>query len=439
MSSWKEYSIDDLKADSKTSIAIGPFGSRMKSDTYVQSGVPVIRGNNITDTKEFTKDFVYITPEFADELKAQNVFAGDLVFPHRGNIGTVGIVGNQYPRYVLSSSLMKLTCNRTLVDPLFLFYFFRSPIGHQRLMSYASTVGTPGIGTPLTSLKSIKVELPPLREQKKLVRILSAIDDKIEVNNQINESLESMAKAIFKEWFIDFGPVKAKAEGKKPFGMDDETAALFPDSFKDSELGPIPKGWTISKVKEIGKVICGKTPPTSNKDYYQSNEVPFVTIPDMHNKVFISTTYKYLSRQGAESQENKTLPPGAICVSCIATPGLVSIVTMPSQTNQQINSVIPSDRSLTPYYYHALSQLGNLIKSGGSGGSVFSNLSKGRFEDLDILKPDPAIIKAFSKTVTELMDVIKNNDLENNQLKEIRDLLLPKLISGEIELKELDV
>jgi type I restriction enzyme, S subunit len=178
---WKRYIIDQLKADSNAAIAIGPFGSRMKSDTYVPSGIPVIRGNNLSDTKEFVNEFVYITSEFADQLKSQNVTEGDLVFPHRGNIGTVGIVGNIKPRYVLSTSLMKLTCNRSLVEPLFFFYFFRSPVGHHRLMEHASSVGTPGVGSPLTSLRSIEVNLPSLKEQKAIAHILGTLDDKIEL------------------------------------------------------------------------------------------------------------------------------------------------------------------------------------------------------------------------------------------------------------------
>lgn len=234
---WKSYTIDQLKAASNSSIAIGPFGSRMKRDSYVASGVPIIRGNNISDTKEFVDDFVFIESEFADQLKSQNVFEGDLVFPHRGNIGTVGIVGTAEPRYVLSTSLMKVTLNRSLVDPLFLFYYFRSAVGHHELMKHASTVGTPGIGTPLTSLRSISVILPPLSEQHAIALILGTLDDKIDLNRRRHRTLESMARAIFKSWFIDFDPVKAKAAGQTPHGLKPEIASMFPDSLQDSEIG----------------------------------------------------------------------------------------------------------------------------------------------------------------------------------------------------------
>src|ERR1700722_17609909 len=123
-SKWPRLPVDALKAERGAAIAIGPFGSRMKADRYTATGVPVIRGNNLSDTREFVGEFVYVSPETADELANCNVYPGDLVFPHRGAIGEVGIVrGHNGERYVLSTSLMKLTCNRELVDPLFLFYF----------------------------------------------------------------------------------------------------------------------------------------------------------------------------------------------------------------------------------------------------------------------------------------------------------------------------
>ena len=153
---WRFCTLNQIKADDDRAIAIGPFGSRMKADKYVPEGIPVIRGNNISDTRKLVGDLVYVSEETADELRSCNVFPGDLVFPHRGAIGQVGIVpDDDRGRYVLSTSLMKLTCNQTLVDPLFVFYFFRSEQGRHALLQHASTVGTPGIGQPLWHSKQL--------------------------------------------------------------------------------------------------------------------------------------------------------------------------------------------------------------------------------------------------------------------------------------------
>ena len=256
---WHEFTIDELKADTVSAIAIGPFGSRMKSDCYVSIGVPVIRGNNLSSTKHFTGDFVYITDDKAKELRSSTVVAGDLVFPHRGLIGDVGIVPlDQNQRYVLSTSLMKLTCNRQLVDPDYLFYFFRSPVGRHELLKNSSQVGTPGIATPLASLKSVRLKVPPLPVQRRIAGVLGFLDDKIDLNRRMNETLEAMARAIFKSWFVDFDPVRAKMDGRQPTGIDAETADLFPGSLEQSFLGLIPAGWRPCTWGDLIKLEYGK-------------------------------------------------------------------------------------------------------------------------------------------------------------------------------------
>jgi len=429
------FKIDAMKAPVDNSIAIGPFGSRMKADLYTPTGVPVIRGNNISDTKALTGNFVFVSEKTADQLKSCNVFPGDLVFPHRGAIGEVGIVPRDGAlRYLLSTSLMKLSCNEELVDPEYLFYFFRSPIGRYELLKNASTVGTPGIATPLTSLRSIEVLLPPLPEQRAIAHILGTLDDKIELNRRMNETLETMARALFKSWFVDFDPVRAKAEGRDP-GLPKHVADLFPDSFEDSELGEIPKGWKVWRVGDIGNVICGKTPSTKVSEYYD-NDVPFITIPDMHGKIFVTTTQKKLSQAGAASQKNKMLPPGAICVSCIATPGLVVLTSEESQTNQQINTVIPREADETYFWFWIFRDLGDEIKASGSGGSVLSNLSMGRFAELRVLAPPATLRFSYHSFVTPLFNRILTNEQETNTLVVLRDTLLPKLISGELQVKD---
>ena len=216
MSERRSVVLEDIAASDRKAVAIGPFGSRMKKDLYVDAGVPVIRGTNITGSREFQGDFVYISDETADELSRANVFEGDLVFPHRGAIGEVGIVPSGEQRYMLSTSLMKFTCDREQADPLFLFYFFRSAKGRYELLKNASQVGTPGIARPLESLRSVELDLPSLPEQQRIAHVLGTLDDKIELNRRMNRTLEAIARAIFKSWFVDFDPVHAKAKAANP-------------------------------------------------------------------------------------------------------------------------------------------------------------------------------------------------------------------------------
>lgn len=294
-----------------------------------------------------------------------------------------------------------------------------------------------GSAIPRVVLKDFRrapIPLPPLPEQKRIAEILGSLDDKIELNRKMNETLEEMARSIFKSWFVDFDPVIAKSEGRQPEGMDAETAKLFPDSFVDSEIGRIPKGWQVKTLKDVGNIICGKTPPTSVSAYY-GDDMPFITIPDMHGNVFATATARKLSLAGANFQTNKTLPPRSLCVSCIATPGLVVITSEPSQTNQQINSVIPRQDNECYYWYWILTNLGDEISSSGSGGSVLPNLSKGRFETIRVIEPPHKVISVYNKTVRPQFEAILKNTLQSRTLAALRDTLLPKLLSGEIRLR----
>ena len=315
------------------------------------------------------------------------------------------------------------------VDLRFLYYRLNSLDLRRTAIGSAQPLMTQG------GIKIIPTTVPPFAEQRAIANILGVLDDKIELNRRMNETLEGLARAIFQSWFVDFDPVRAQRDGLPPPALSPTTAALFPDSFEDSELGKIPKGWKVQRVADIGAVICGKTPSTQVADYY-CDDVPFITIPDMHGNVFATTTQKRLSHAGAASQKNKTFPAGAICVSCIATPGLVVIASEPSQSNQQINTVVPFGQEETYFWFWTLRDLGAEIRAGGSGGSVLMNLSTGRFAELRVLSPPEELRSRYHRLVAPLFEGIQANERESMTLAAIRDALLPKLLSGEIRVAE---
>ncbi|MEF1339018.1 restriction endonuclease subunit S, partial [Vibrio rotiferianus] len=325
-SEWTKVSIESIQANEKGAIAIGPFGSRLKSDNYVESGVPVIRGTNVTGGPTFEGDFVYITEEKADTLGSCNVYKNELVFPHRGSIGEVGII-KEDNRYVLSSSLMKLKVDEEQVDPLFIYYFFKSATGKHELLKNASQVGTPGIGQPLTSLKKIEFHKPSLFQQKKIANILASIDEKIALNRQINQTLEQMAQTLFKSWFVDYDPVidnaldagssipevfEARVERRKAVResadfkpLPDHVRKLFPSEFEESELGWVPKGWrSVDLTKMVDSISV--TYPLKEVD-----KVIFLNTGDIDNGKFLVNEYsdsKGLPGQAKKSiQENDIL------------------------------------------------------------------------------------------------------------------------------------
>jgi type I restriction enzyme S subunit len=248
ISGWRKVKLKNIGSR----FAMGPFGSNIKSENFVENGVPVIRGSNLSNGRFNNKDFVYLTEEKADELKTSNAFPDDIVFTHRGTIGQVGIIPrNQAKRYVVSQSQMKMTCDANLADPQFVYYFFKSPIGQHELLCNTSTTGVPAIARPLASLKSVAINLPSILEQKAISATLSCLDDKIELNNRIDKNLEEMARAIFKSWFVDFEPFQ-----------DGE--------FEDSELGRIPKGWKVGSLGDIANITMGQSP--SGSSYNETKE-----------------------------------------------------------------------------------------------------------------------------------------------------------------------
>ena len=284
-------------------------------------------------------------------------------------------------------------------------------------------------------LYSIPLKIPRPVEQYGIVDVLKSLDDRITLLRETNATLEAIAQALFKSWFVDFDPVRAKMEGRTPEGMDEATAALFPDGLETSELGEVPRGWRVGQVADLGDVVCGKTPPTSAPENY-GGDVPFITIPDMHDLLAVTTTARSLSKLGADSQPKKYLPPGAICVSCIATPGLVVRVTTTAQTNQQINSVIPHRKWGSSFPLFLLRRIGDAVRSGGSGGSVFHNLSKSGFEQLPVLLTEPELADRFNAVIDPLVEKIVANQLQTQTLSTLRDTLLPRLISGQLRLPE---
>jgi type I restriction enzyme, S subunit len=433
---WNILSVDAIKAKHQGSIAIGPFGSRMKSNLYVPFGVPVIRGNNISETRSLVGDFVYVANAVANGLKASNVFPGDLFFPHRGAIGQVGIVPRgQADRYVLSSSLMKLTCDVSMVSPTFLFYFFRSPLGRHELLKNASTVGTPGIGQPLASLRSIKVLLPPLPEQRAIAHILGTLDDKIELNRQMNETLEAMARALFKSWFVDFEPVRAKAEGRDP-GLPRHIADLFPDSFVESELGEIPAGWEVGPILKIASLLSGGTPKTDRADYW-GGDISWSSAKDVSQATdsLLVETERTITERGLKESATQIIPVfSTVVVARGATTGRLVLLGKAMAMNQTCYALATTAAAPFTLYCQLRQEIGGIVNS--AHGSVFDTITTSTFSSSKVVLAQQPVFQAFERLIEPLFLRILTGVSQCSTLANLRDTLLPKLLSGEIRIPD---
>jgi type I restriction enzyme S subunit len=210
---WREVRIEEIAER----VAMGPFGSSIKVETFVPEGVPVISGQHLHGFKvDDSVGYNFITPEHAERLKNANVRRGDIIFTHAGNIGQEAYIpdDSKYERYVISQRQFYMRCDRSKVIPEFVVALFKTREGQHKLLADTSQVGVPSIAQPVTYLRMIKIPLPPLTEQRAIAHILGTLDDKIELNRRMSATLEAMAPALFKAWFVDFEPVRPKYRGE---------------------------------------------------------------------------------------------------------------------------------------------------------------------------------------------------------------------------------
>ena len=419
-----------------------------------------INGNNLLDGEIIFNEKTKSCSKFEYDKYKKDLSNNTILISINGTIGNLAFYKGE--NVILGKSACYINI-KSDVDKNFIYYALKSSKFQNYIKSQAT--GSTIKNVSLKLLRDYVLELPDIIQQKRISKILSNLDEKINLNNQINQTLETIAQAIFKSWFIDFEPVRAKIaakqEGKDPelaamctisgkskteleqMAADDfaelqATAALFPDELVESELGTVPKGWSVQKIKDFGRVICGKTPSKSIAEYY-GNDIPFIKIPDMHHDVFVLDSFEKLSEKGSNSQANKILPRGSICVSCIATVGKVIITHQPSQTNQQINSIVPDLPIYTYFLYFLMGEKERLFHDLASGGSATLNMNTSTFSNVDILMPNSKIIEAYDGVVSRIFDEILHNLKLSFLLGDMRDALLPKLLSGELDVSGLDL
>jgi len=401
-----------------------------KTPSYAVQGLPMVR---VTDVKygELLLDGTLKVDEqtFMEFSRRYKPNREDIVITRVGTYGiTARVVETAFCLGQNTAAIIPRSINSR-----YLYAALNSPQLRAQIESNAV-----GSTQKTLSLKCINaLQIPRLGEyaETKIAELIGILDDRIALLRETNATLEAIAQALFKSWFVDFDPVHARARGEQSAGLAPEVAALFPDSFEESALGMIPKGWRVGCIGHLGEVVCGKTPPTSDPDNY-GEDVPFITIPDMHGYLAVTSTARSLSRKGADSQPKKYLPAGSICVSCIATPGLVVQVTESSHTNQQINSVIPHLEWGRSFPLFLLRRIGDKVRAGGSGGSVFHNLSKSSFEKIPELLPTNNLAQQYCQIVDPLVEKIIDNQRQAQTLATLRDTLLPRLISGQLRLPD---
>ncbi|CCU84142.1 restriction endonuclease subunit S [uncultured Mesotoga sp.] len=323
---------------------------------------------------------------------------------------------------------------RDIALPLFVNYLLRSDIYRELLPRIAS--GTTITNLSQGTLASLPILLPPLPEQRAIAHILGSLDDKIELNHRMNHTLEAMAKAIFKSWFVDFDPVRAKAEGR-PTGLPDDIAALFPDSFENSEIGEIPKGWEVKPIGQVVKCVGGSTPSTKNPAFWAGGKNPFVTPKDMSSLTspVILDTSRYITDAGVAKISSGRLPSGTVILSSRAPIGYLAITEVTVSVNQGVIAMICNKDLPNHYVLYWTETNMETIKSNASG-TTFAEISKRNFRPMPVAVPVKPVLDAFVQQVEPLHRQLVLNLQESATLARLRDTFLPKLISGELRIPD---
>jgi len=402
-------------ADIAEKIAMGPFGSNIKVATFVDSGVPIISGVHL---RGFYLDehpgYNYITEIHAQNLKNSTVYPEDIIFTHAGNVGQVAMIPQncRFPYYMISQRQFYLRCNKTKVLPQFVVYYLHSHEGQGKLLANVSQVGVPSIAQPSSFLKTIEIPLPSISEQQKLVYILDSINAKIELNAQINQNLEAQAQAIFKSWFVDFEPFQ---DGK----------------FIDSELGPIPEGWRVVSLEDMA--------------VYNNEKLP---ASQAMLDTYISTENMLLNRGGIELASSV---PSTGCVTVFAKDDVllsnirpyfrkIWYASLSGTCSTDVLCFRAKAKAEREYLFCVLNSESffEYIMSGAKG-TKMPRGDKRQIMSYRIVKPHQDILDNFSRTLKPLVDQQRRNTTESHRLAALRDTLLPKLMSGEIDVSDVEV
>lgn len=394
----------------------------------VADGAPYIAIPNIRDGRLDLANVRRISADdYASWTRRTRPQPGDIIVTRRGRVGDSGVVPDGL-KCAIGQNLVILRSDGYEVEQAFLRWLVRSPQWWGQVEKFLN-VGAVFDSLNVRDFPKFELPIPPLGDQRAIAEVLGALDDKIELNERINATLDEMARALFKSWFVDFDPVRAKAEGRQPSHMDAGSAALFPDSFEDSPLGPIPAGWRASTVGERVEILTGGTPKRSEPAYWDG-EVPWASVADVRSGVYVTHTAETITEEGVRRSAAGVLPAESVVVTARGTVGEIALLAQPTAINQSCYAL--RDRMDSQIWLYRAIEQGIEQMRLATHGSVFDTITKSTFGHLDLVQPVQDAVRAYESIVRPWHDLILSNTRESRTLAELRDTLLPKLISGEI-------
>lgn len=403
MSEWRRYTVEELADHRAHALATGPFGSAISARFFQDSGVPVIRGNNLSldvGTRLIEQDLAFLPDSKAAEFSRSEVRRGDLVFTCWGTVGQIGLIDERArsDRYIISNKQMKVTPNPKIADPLFLYYALSSPRAVASIIN--SSIGSSVPGFNLSQLREMEVLVPPLTEQRAIAGILGALDDKIASNNSIAAAILGIADCFFRE---------RKANASE---------------------------WPTVRFVDIADVFGGGTPRTSETSYW-NGEIAWVTPTDVTrlSAPYLFDSAKHITELGLANCASQLYPAGSIFMTSRATIGSFAVVQRPAAANQGFIVVVPRHGVERWWLFHEMRfRTDEMI--GLANGSTFLEISRKNFRAMNLQMPPRSLLDRFHELAAPLHRRARAAERENRVLAELRDYLLPKLISGQLRIKD---
>lgn len=409
--------------DSAAGVQTGPFGSQLHKSDYRSTGTPIITVEHLGENRIIHEDVPLISDEDKDRLSRYHMKAGDIIFSRVGSVDRSALVRVEEDGWLFSGRCLRVRPDKSKVDSLFLSFFMAQEVFKEHIRRIAVGATMPSINTEL--LSSVEVLLPPLAEQRRIAHILGTLDDKIELNRRMNATLEAIARALFKSWFVDFDPVRAKASGR-PSGLPAELDALFPNSFVDSELGKIPRGWRVGVLRDFA-VNQRRTIKPDEMD----GDVPYIGLANMPLKSIALDEWEY----AVDLQSNKhEFKHGEILFGKLRPYfHKVGVAPIDGVSSTDILVIAPKQKMWKGFvdFHFSSEEVINFVTASSTG----TKMPRTNWNDLSsyrVTTPPEKLALAFSLLVSDpIEERIITNIHQSRMLAEVRDMLLSRLMRGE--------
>jgi type I restriction enzyme, S subunit len=434
-SKWQDTTLGQICAAQGGAIQTGPFGSQLHTSDYKEVGIPVVMPTNIGDGGIVVDGIARIDQADVDRLAQHKLKMGDIVFSRRGDVTKNALIRQHEVGWFCGTGCLKVRLgDESIATAKFISHCLRLPDIKDWLIRHAVGATMPNLNTGI--LSAVPIHLPPLDVQREIAAMLGALDDRIILLRETNATLEAIAQALFKSWFVDFDPVRAKMEGRAPEGMDEATAALFPDSFDESELGLVPRGWRVGTVGEHTSYLNRGISPK----YIEDGGI--IVINQKCIRDFSLDLSKARRHDPAQRKvDGRELLKGDILVNSTGVGTLGRVAQALSLPNPAIVdshvTVMRAGPSLTWNYLGLLvMRRQSEIEGMGEGSTGQTELSRGKLAALKLLVPSASALREFDEVVLPLRERFSANQTQAQTLAALRDTLLPRLISGQLRLPE---